>query len=144
MSRYRLQSITAGTVSISITKYIAKRKIVHRTILTVFENHFTTSGLPVDFILPKFSLFLPFNRVNLWYFSIFFVFTFLTHTLCLKSHAWLVLSLCRAPIGSFSTKGSLSRWDVPDVFLFQGQSEPCRDSKLAMHGFLNIGYESEK
>ena len=49
-----------------------------------------------------------------------------------------------APIGPFSTKGSLSRWDVPDVFLFQGRSEPCRDSKLAMHGFSNIEYESEK
>ena len=32
----------------------------------------------------------------------------------------------------------------PDVFLFQGQLEPCRGSKLAMHGFLNIEYESEK
>ena len=87
------------TVRISITTYIAKRKIVHRTKLTVFQNHFTASGSPVDFILPNFSLLPPFNRVNLWYFSIFFVFTFLTHTLCLKSHAWLVLSLCKAPIG---------------------------------------------
>ena len=68
MSRYRLWSITAGTVSISITKYIAKRKIVHRTKLTIFQNHFTTSGSLVDFILPNFSLFVPFNRVNLWYF----------------------------------------------------------------------------
>ena len=113
--------------------------IVHRTKVTDFQNHFTTSGSPVDFISPNFSL----NRVNLWYFPIFFVFTFLTHTLCLKSHAWLVLGLCRAPIGPFSTKGSLSRWDVPDVFLFQGRSEPGRDAKLAMHGFLNIEYESE-
>ena len=28
--------------------------------------------------------------------------------------------------------------------IFQGQSEPCRYSKPAMNGFLNIEYESEK
>ena len=48
------------------------------------------------------------------------------------------------PIGPFSTKGSLSRWDVSDVFLFQGQSEPYRSSKLVMHGLLDIEYKSEK
>merc|ERR1711911_105786 len=109
-----------------------------------FKNHFTTSGSPVDFILPNFSLFLPFNRVNLWYFAIFFVFIFLTHTSCVNCHAWSVLSLCMAPIGPFPTKGSPSRWDVPDVFSFQGQPEPCRDSKLTMHSSLNMKYESEK
>ena len=44
--------------------------------LTVFQIRFTASGSPVNFILPKFSLFVPFNRVNLWYFSIFFCFYF--------------------------------------------------------------------
>ena len=47
------------TVRISITTYIAKRKIVHRTKLTFFQNHFTASGSPVDFTLPFFSLFVP-------------------------------------------------------------------------------------
>jgi len=46
------------------------------TRLTVFQIRFTASGSPVDFILPNFSLFVPFNRVNLWYFSIFFCFYF--------------------------------------------------------------------
>ena len=76
MSRYRLLSITAATVSISITKYIAKRKIVHGTKLTNFQNRFTATDSPVDFILLNFSLFSPFNRVNLWYFSIIFCFYF--------------------------------------------------------------------
>ena len=76
MSRYQLLSITAATVGISITKYIAKRKIVHGTKLTNFQNRFTASDSPVDFILLNFSLFLPFNRVNLWYFSIIFSFYF--------------------------------------------------------------------
>jgi len=76
MSRYRLLSITAATVGISITKYIAKRKIVHGTKLTNFQNRFTASGSPVDFILLIFSLFVAFNRVNLWYFWIFFCFYF--------------------------------------------------------------------
>ena len=55
---------------------MAKRKIVHWTKLTVFQNQFTASGLPVDFILLNFSLFGPFNRVNLWYFAIFLNFYF--------------------------------------------------------------------
>ena len=38
-------------------KYIAKIKIVVRSVLTVFQNHFTASGSPVDFVLPTFSLF---------------------------------------------------------------------------------------
>ena len=29
-------------------------------------------------------------------------------------------------------------------FLFQGQREPCRGSKLTMHGSLNMKYESDK
>ena len=44
ISRSRLLLITAETVSFSKTTYIAKRKIVHRTKLTVFQNHFTESG----------------------------------------------------------------------------------------------------
>ena len=47
-----------------------------RPYFTFFQNDFTTSGSPVDFILPFFSLFLPFNRVILWYFAIFFCFYF--------------------------------------------------------------------
>ena len=38
-------------------KYIAKIKIILRSVLTVFQNHFTASGSPVDFVLPTFSLF---------------------------------------------------------------------------------------
>ena len=54
--------------------YIAKRKIVHKIRLTFFQNQFTASGSPIDFILPNISLFVPFNRVNLWFFAIFFCF----------------------------------------------------------------------
>ena len=49
-------------------KYIAKIKIVLRSVLTVFQNHFTASGSPVDFVLPTFSLFFRLNRLNLNYF----------------------------------------------------------------------------
>ena len=73
-SPFWLQLFTAETVNISNTTYIAKRNIILQTRLTFFQNHFTASGSPVDFILLIFSLFLPFNRVNLWYFSIFFCF----------------------------------------------------------------------
>ena len=38
-------------------KYIAKIKIVLLSVLTVFQNHFTASGSPVDFVLTTFSLF---------------------------------------------------------------------------------------
>ena len=72
----RFQPFRAETVSISNTTYIAKRNIIIQTKLTFFQNHFTASGSPVDFILPKFSLFVPFNRVNLWHFAIFFNFYF--------------------------------------------------------------------
>ena len=72
----RFQPFRAETVSISNTTYIAKRNILIQTKLTFFQNHFTASGSPVDFILPNFSLFVKFNRVNLWYFSIFFCFYF--------------------------------------------------------------------
>ena len=139
----RFQPFRAETVSISNTTYIAKRNILIQTKLTFFQNHFTASGSPVDSILPNFSLFGPFNRVNLWHFAIFFNFYFLTHTSCLNCYAWLVLNLCMAPIVLFSTKGSPSRWDVPDVSLFQGQTEPCRDSKLTMHSSSNMKYESK-
>ena len=33
-------------------KYIAKIKIILRSVLTVFQNHFTASGSPVDFVPP--------------------------------------------------------------------------------------------
>jgi len=75
-SSSRLLSITEETASFSNTTYIAKRNIVLQTKLTFFQNHFTASGSPVDFILPNFSLFVTFNRVNLWYFTIFFCFHF--------------------------------------------------------------------
>ena len=123
MSRYRLLSITAGTVSISITKYIAKRKIVHGTKLTNFQNRFTATDSPVDFILLNFSLFSPFNRVNLWYFSIIFCFYFSdSYSMFEKVHPTVTVNL----------------------LLKRDQSEPCRDSKLTMHGNLNMYYESEK
>jgi len=57
-------------------KIYTKKMITVWTRLTVFQIRFTASGSPVDFILPNFSLFVPFNRVNLWYFSIFFCFYF--------------------------------------------------------------------
>ena len=73
-SPFRLQLFTAETVTISITIYKEKIKTIFELSSPFFQNHFTASGSPVDFILPNFSPFLPFNRVNLWYFAIFFLF----------------------------------------------------------------------
>ena len=66
---YRL---TSSSRLLSITE----RNIVLQAKLTFFQNHLTASCSPVDSILLKFSLFVPFNRVNLWYFTIFFSFYF--------------------------------------------------------------------
>ena len=95
----RFQPFRAETVSISNTTYIAKRNILIQTKLTFFQNHFTASGSPVDFILPKFSLFVPFNRVNLWHFAIFFNFyffdsNFMFELLCMVSFESLHGSDC--------------------------------------------------
>ena len=70
------QPFTAETVTISITIYKEKIKTIFELSSPFFQNHFTASGSPVDFILPNFSPFLPFNRLNLWYFAIFFCFYF--------------------------------------------------------------------
>ena len=75
-SPFRFQLFTAETVTISIMIYLEKIKTIFRIELTFFQNHYTASGSPVDPILPKFSLFVPFNRVNLWYFVMFFNFHF--------------------------------------------------------------------
>ena len=41
-------------------KYIAKIKIILRSVLTVFQNHFTASGPLVDFIPSEIFVFFPF------------------------------------------------------------------------------------
>ena len=140
-SPFRFQLFTAETVPISIIIYLEKIKIIFRIELTFFQNHYTASGSPVDPIFPKFSLFVPFNRVNLWYYAIFLCFYFST--------SYFIFELpC---IVSFEPQHA-SDWPlfnkrftvtVGCTWCFP-LSRLCRDSKLAMRSYLNIEYESEE
>ena len=59
--------------------------------------------------------------VKMTIFQDFFVFIFLNHTLCLKSHAWLVLSPCLAPIGLERGKHQVHPTVTVNLLLERGQ-----------------------
>ena len=119
----RFQPFTAETVTISIMIYLEKMNSIFRIKLTFFRNHFTASGSPVDFFFPKFSLFFRFNRVKLWYFSIFFCFYFSDAYFMLKL-TWMVRFSAKQ--GAYwSIKGSMVRWEVTSGTSFKAnQNEP--------------------
>ena len=72
----RFQPFTAETVSFWIIKHKPNRKATFRITHSPFNHHFRVTGWPAGFIGVLYSLFLRFNRVNLWLFSIFFHFSF--------------------------------------------------------------------
>ena len=122
-----------------INRWTRCGKMILKKRLVTFENtNKYNFDLPVDSILLKFSLFVPFNRVNLWYFTIFFCFYFSDSYYTFKFHAWWVLSLCMTPFSLERGQHQVHPTVTVNLLLKRSQSEPCRDSKLTMHGNLNM------